>query len=74
MSIITVKGNEDKFDIRIKLLLNSKDMEDLGKAVKLMIDAATIDGEHHKQWLIVEALKEMGIDMALYGADKGIAP
>lgn len=45
------------------------------KVVDLLMDSAGWDGDHHKQWFVVEALKELGVGPSdLEDFDPGIPP
>jgi hypothetical protein len=44
-------------------------LDNIDKAKELMIDGLLIDGGHHKQWYLEEALKALGVDLTELAAE-----
>jgi uncharacterized protein (UPF0262 family) len=40
------------------------------KAIEYGLRGLHIDGEHHKQWIIEEMLRALGVDLSVYAADR----
>jgi len=50
-------------------------MTDEEQTIKdLIMDALSIDGEHHKQWYLEEIARRLGLDIPNFAYEEGIAP